>query len=48
MRAADTPDTLTTATRWSRLNLLRHGVVLAAWVAALRAFELAARVRAGG
>jgi len=28
------------ATRWSRLNALRHALVLAAWLAALRAFEL--------
>jgi hypothetical protein len=48
MRAADTPQTVTTAVRWSRLNLLRHGVVLVAWLAALRAFELAARIRPGG
>ena len=29
------------ATRWSRLNALRHVLVLAAWLASLRAFELA-------
>ena len=43
MRAADTPDVVAAATRWSRLNLLRHLLVLAAWLASLRAFELAGR-----
>jgi hypothetical protein len=42
MRAPDTPGVIETALRWSRLNLLRHGLVLAAWLSALRAFELAA------
>ena len=41
MRAADTPDVVAVATRWSRLNALRHVLVLAAWLASLRAFELA-------
>jgi hypothetical protein len=40
MRAADTPGAVAMATRWSRLNALRHALVLAAWLAALRAFEL--------
>ena len=43
MRAADTPDVLGMATRWSHLNVLRHVLVLAAWLASLRAFELAGR-----
>jgi hypothetical protein len=43
MRAADTPDVVAVATRWSRLNVLRHVLVLAAWLASLRAFELAGR-----
>jgi hypothetical protein len=43
MRAADTPDVVVAATRWSRLNVLRHVLVLAAWLASLRAFELAGR-----
>jgi hypothetical protein len=43
MRAADTPDVVTTAIRWSRLSGLRHALVLAAWLASLRAFELASR-----
>ena len=43
MRAADTPDVVAVAMRWSRLNVLRHVLVLAAWLASLRAFELAGR-----
>jgi hypothetical protein len=43
MRAADTPDVVRTALRWSHLNGLRHVLVLAAWLASLRAFELAGR-----
>ncbi|MFI5077081.1 MAG: DUF1772 domain-containing protein [Vicinamibacteria bacterium] len=43
MRAADTADVVAVATRWSRLNVLRHVLVLAAWLASLRAFELAGR-----
>jgi hypothetical protein len=43
MRAADAPDVVRMAIRWSRLNLIRHALVLAAWLAALRAFELAGR-----
>jgi hypothetical protein len=43
MRAADTPGVVAMATRWSRLNALRHVLVLVAWLAALRAFELAGR-----
>ena len=41
MQAADTPDVVRMAIRWSRLNLIRHALVLAACLAALRAFELA-------
>ena len=43
MRAADTPDVVAVAMRWSRLNVLRHVLMLAAWLASLRAFELAGR-----
>lgn len=43
MRAADTPDVVPAAMVWSRLNLLRHGLVFAAWLASLRAFEWASR-----
>jgi len=47
MRAAGRPDDVATATRWSRLNALRHVLVLAAWLASLRAFELAGRAAGG-
>jgi hypothetical protein len=40
MDAADGPDAVRIATRWSHLNLLRHALVLAAWLAALQAFAL--------
>jgi len=48
MPAADSPGVVSTAMWWSRLNLIRHGLVLAAWLAALRAFELAGRAGIGG
>lgn len=38
--APDTPATNATATRWASANYLRHALVLAAWLAALRAFAL--------
>ena len=47
MRAAGTHDDVGIATRWSRLNVLRHALVLAAWLASLRAFELAGRAAGG-
>lgn len=43
MRKAGHPDDVAMALRWSRLNALRHALVLAAWLASLRAFELAGR-----
>ena len=47
MRKAGSPDDVATAMRWSRLNALRHVLVLAAWLASLRAFELARRPSGG-
>ena len=41
MRAHDSPESVATATRWANLNYLRHAMVLAAWLAALKAFALA-------
>ena len=38
--AADSPESVAAAIRWSRLNYLRHAIVLVAWLAALRAFGL--------
>lgn len=40
MDAADSPESVATATRWSKLNYLRHALVLGAWLAALKAFAL--------
>jgi hypothetical protein len=39
MKAADSPESVAAATRWWRLNYLRHAIVLAAWLASLRALE---------
>jgi hypothetical protein len=41
MRAHDSPESVATATRWRNLNYLRNAIVLAAWLAALKAFALA-------
>jgi hypothetical protein len=41
MRAPDSPESVATATRWANLNYLRHAIVLAAWLAALKAFAFA-------
>jgi len=40
MGAADSPDAAAAAARWSTLNYLRHAIVLAAWLASLKAFAL--------
>jgi hypothetical protein len=40
MRAADSPDSVAVATRWSSLNQVRHAMVLTAWLTALKAFAL--------
>ena len=36
-RAADSPDSVAAATRWTTLNYVRHALVLGAWLAALKA-----------
>lgn len=41
MGAADSADAASIAMRWSNLNYLRHAIVCAAWLTALRAFALA-------
>ncbi len=46
MGAADSPESVAIATRWSTLNYLRHAFVLAAWLAALKAFGLLHQQRA--
>jgi hypothetical protein len=38
MGAADSPESVAVATRWSNLNYLRHAIVLTAWLAALKTF----------
>jgi len=40
MRTADSLASVAAARRWSRLNYLRHALVLAAWLMSLRAFSL--------
>ena len=40
MRATDPPSAVAAATRWWTLNYMRHAIVLAAWLAVLRAFAL--------
>jgi hypothetical protein len=40
MGAPDSPESIVAATRWSNLNYLRHGIVLAAWLASLKTFSL--------
>ena len=38
MSAPDSAESVATAVRWSNLNYLRHAIVLAAWISALKAF----------
>ena len=40
MRASDSPESVTVATRWARLNHVRLAILLAAWLTALKAFSL--------
>ena len=40
MRAADSPSSVAVASRWLNLNYLRHAMMLAAWLTALKAFAL--------
>ena len=40
MNAADSPASVALATRWWNLNYVRHVIVLAGWLAALKAFSL--------
>lgn len=44
MDAVDSAESVATAVRWSSLNYLRHAIVLAAWILALKAFSLMPRV----
>jgi hypothetical protein len=38
--APDSPESVAMASRWWALNYLRHGIVLAAWLSALKAFAV--------
>ena len=40
LAAADSPESVASATRWRSLNYLRHGFVLVAWLASLAAFSI--------
>jgi hypothetical protein len=40
MGAPDSSESVTSATMWANLNYLRHAILLAAWLAALKAFAL--------
>jgi hypothetical protein len=40
MNAADSSPSVAIATRWTHLNYLRHALVLAAWLAALKTFAI--------
>jgi hypothetical protein len=40
LRASDSPQSAATAVRWHGVNYFRHALVLAAWLAALKAFTL--------
>ena len=40
MKAEDSPASVARAQRWSRMNYLRHALVLTAWVLALNAFSM--------
>ena len=40
MRAENSPEAVAIARRWSHLNYVRHGFVLAAWLAALKTFAI--------
>ena len=46
MAAADSPESVAAATRWSNLNYLRHALVLTAWLAALKTFAVFHQSRA--
>ena len=42
MSAADSPASIAMATRWARMNYLRHALVFGGWLAALKALSLRA------
>jgi hypothetical protein len=40
MNAVDSPASVAAATRWASLNYVRHALVLAGWLSALKAFSM--------
>jgi hypothetical protein len=40
MQASNSPDAAAAAIQWAQLNNVRHFLVLAAWLAALKTFSL--------
>ena len=44
-QAADSPEAVATATQWSQLNHVRHGLVLVAWILAMKAFTVLYRAQ---
>jgi len=47
MRAPDSPVAAAAAIRWAHFNYVRHAIVVAAWLASLRAFALLAQAAHG-
>jgi Domain of unknown function (DUF1772) len=47
MDAVDSAESVAAAVRWSSFNYLRHVIVLAAWILALKAFSSMPRVNSG-
>ena len=47
MAAPDSPESVASAVLWQNLNYLRHAILLAAWVAALKTFSLFYQHRSG-
>jgi hypothetical protein len=45
MGAADSPESVAAAARWSNLNYVRHALLAAAWLASLKAFSLFYQLR---
>ena len=43
MAMADSPEAVATATQWATLNYLRHALVLAAWLAGMKALTMPER-----
>jgi hypothetical protein len=45
MQSPDSPEAVASAHSWMNLNYVRHGLLLGAWLAALRTYALAQNVR---